>query len=571
MLARAITQQVSKVRFSKVIHTHIHTSRIVSCALRIENRPAQKSRQLHLSTVTAAAAAAAKSATQSDLTRRIGQPLPHTHRHLFDSKHDIIPGMDTKTFAHRRQQLLERIQRSLPNSKSDDDNRVLVLVRCGAEQMMSRDTEYAFRQEADLSYLSAIQEPGSMLMMEWSGVEKTLISTLFVRGRNVERELWDGSRVGVDDAVNVFGVDYAVQSDDAQGNAIQMLYEKASQYKHVFVSHMFDMKNAQAASLTPKNDPTRDGWEAALQTVFRRWHTGARIQQQAARETKQSASAAPVWQDACKHIAELRAIKDPAEIDLMRRSGAIAAEAFCQVMRTAKPGMLELALAGRFTFEIQQQGAPRTAYTSIVACGNNATTLHYIDNMDVLKDGGLVLMDAGAELHGYASDISRTFPAGATFTPAQRQLYEIVLSAQLQCIAACGNEKKPSMMSLHEIAATVMLQGLQELKLVSQKADIKSAEFRAFFPHATGHYLGMDVHDTSSVARDIPLVPGMIITIEPGLYVNEGMDVPDEYRGIGIRIEDDILITDGEAEVLTSAAPKDIESIEKLRAEAMNL
>jgi len=253
-------------------------------------------------------------------------------------------------------------------------------------------------------------------------------------------------------------------------------------------------------------------------------------------------------------LASMRLIKSEAEIELMRKAGDVAAFSMVETMKATKPNMSEHELGAKMEYECKKMGAQRLSYPAVVAGGQNALTLHYITNDMILKDGDLVLMDAGAEYHGYSSDITRCWPVNGKFTEGQLELYNLVLHVNKECIKLC--QRGNSLLSIHRSACSLFDEGLSKLGIHGLSHD--------YFPHSIGHWLGMDVHDVGEISSSTTLESGMIITIEPGLYIPNKSDIPTKYRGIGIRVEDDVVVREGEPEVLTKNVPKDPQVIERI-------
>jgi Xaa-Pro aminopeptidase len=267
-------------------------------------------------------------------------------------------------------------------------------------------------------------------------------------------------------------------------------------------------------------------------------------------------------------IHEMRLVKSDDEIALMRRSADIAAEAHREAMRSARPGMREYEIDALIEYVFRRNGAAAPAYNSIVGSGANATILHYVDNDAELRDGDLLLIDAGAEYEGFASDITRTFPVSGRFTDAQRDIYQLVLDCQEECIRMV--RPGVTLDEMHERSVEILTEGIVRLGLLKGEAAklVEEGEYKKFYMHRLGHYLGMDVHDAGAYHVDgqpRPVGPGVVMTVEPGLYIAEDAEgIPDKYRGIGVRIEDDVLVTPGGFDVLTDKAPKGVEEIEEL-------
>jgi Xaa-Pro aminopeptidase len=276
-------------------------------------------------------------------------------------------------------------------------------------------------------------------------------------------------------------------------------------------------------------------------------------------------------QDVRALIDDMRLVKDAHELGIMRRAARIAAQAHRRAMQRARPGRTEYEIEAELLYEFRRNGAQFPAYSPIVAGGANACVLHYVANDAPLRDGDLLLIDAGCELDGYASDITRTFPVNGRFSSAQREVYEIVLAAQ----KAAMDKVRPgnAWNEPHEAAVRVLAQGLMDLKLLAGSLEqaLEKETYKRFYMHRTGHWLGLDVHDAGEYKRAgrwRPLEPGMALTVEPGLYIRAADDVPERLRDIGIRIEDDVVVTQGACEVITAEAPKGIDEIEALMRDA---
>jgi Xaa-Pro aminopeptidase len=417
-----------------------------------------------------------------------------------------------------------------------DENSVAILA--GArEATRSNDTHFRYRQDSDFYYLTGFEEPESIAVIAPAHKEHPYM--LFVRPRDPEREIWDGRRAGTDGAKEQYGADAAFtfaefpeKLGDLINNARQLYYRLGAdaELDEMLVSQIRRMRAGVRRGIMPPESITDPG---AI-------------------------------------IHEMRLIKSDAEIETMKRSADIAAEAHREAMKTARPGLKEYEIEALIEYVFRRNGASAPAYSSIVGSGPNATILHYISNDATLLDGELLLIDAGAEYGGYASDITRTFPINGRFTDAQRDIYELVLEAQTTCIEMV----KPGVTidELHNRSVEILTAGMVRLGLLEgdpQKL-IEEETYKRFYMHRLSHYLGMDVHDVGRYQLDgqpRPLEAGIVITIEPGLYIaSDAEAVPDKYRGIGIRIEDDVLVTDEGRRVLTDEAPKQIDEIEKLMA-----
>jgi Xaa-Pro aminopeptidase len=401
----------------------------------------------------------------------------------------------------------------------------------GSEKIRNGDSTFRFRPESDFYDLTGCREPEACLVLLPHGEKRSI---LFLREKDREQEIWTGRRVGVDAAPEVFGVDAA---------------------------HPFDELVERLPSLLVGHS----GIEYALGSDDDRDHHMTECANKAVRLGRAGGLVPEHWFHPRTHAHEARLRKSAAEIEIMSRAGDISAEAHRAAMAEAGPGRNEAELDALLQYTFLRRGGTGSAYTNIVAGGANACILHYVENDAVLKAGELCLIDAGCELGFYASDVTRTFPVDGRFTPEQRALYEVVLTAQLSAIDA--SRPGATFDSVHDVALRRLVEGLVELGLLKESVEesLKSGSYRAFYMHRTSHWLGLDVHDAGSYARNgesRPLEPGMVLTVEPGLYVALDADVDPCWRGIGIRIEDDVLITANGNDVLSKNAPKTIDEIE---------
>ena len=401
----------------------------------------------------------------------------------------------------------------------------------------SNDVDYVYRQDSDFYYLTGFAEPESVAIFAPGHKDGEYV--LFVRPRDKERETWTGRRAGVDGAIAEYGADKAYTVEELDG----VLPRYLEGYERVYYPLGFNEKmNARMVDLMRRFEALRPRVDTAPVALL----------------------------DPRAIIHEMRLFKEPAELELMRRAAAISAQAHARAMREARGGMREWAVEAVVDYTFRSQGAAGPAYPSIIASGPNATILHYVTNDRVLEHGELLMIDAGCEYDYYAADISRTFPVGSRFGQLQRELYQIVLDAQLNAI----DSVKPGVRvdDVHETALRVLVEGMRAMKMLGGSADeiIAARSYQRFYMHRTSHWLGMDVHDVGHYRKggeSRRLEPGMVLTVEPGIYISaDDETVPNEMRGIGIRIEDDILVTSEGHEVLTAAAPKQIAEIEALTA-----
>ena len=429
-------------------------------------------------------------------------------------------------FARRRKQLMALME---PNS--------IAIVPAAPERIRSRDTEYHYRQDSDFLYLSGFEEPQAVLVLIPGRDHGEYV--LFVRERNREREIWDGYRAGPEGACKDFDADDAFPIDDIDDILPGLLEGRQRVYYAMgkdseFDKHVMDWVNTIRAKVRSGATPPGE------------------------------------FLDLSHFLNDMRLFKSAAELRVMKEAGEISARAHVRAMKASKPGMLEYQLEAEILHEFHMSGARFPAYNSIVGGGKNGCILHYIENSAPLKNGDLVLIDAGCELDCYAADITRTFPVNGKFSPEQKALYDICLHAQLAAIAECKPGKHWN--DPHEATVRVITKGLANLGLLEGDVDdlIKSEAYKEFYMHRAGHWLGMDVHDVGDYkvgGEWRVLEPGMVMTVEPGIYVAPDNErVAKKWRGIGIRIEDDVVITKDGNEVLTKDVPKTPAEIEALMA-----
>jgi Xaa-Pro aminopeptidase len=425
-------------------------------------------------------------------------------------------------YASRRRRLAEAI------------GDAVAVIPTAPERVRNRDTHFPYRFDSHFYYLTGFNEPESVLVLVQNK------SILFCREKNPERETWDGFRYGPDAARERFGFDEAFPIG-ALDRELERLLEN------------------RPALCYPM------GLDAEWDARAMRWVNAVRARARA------GIAAPERMQDVRALIDDMRLIKDAHELGIMRRAARIASQAHRRAMQRTRPGRTEYEIEAELLYEFRRNGAQFPAYSPIVAGGANACVLHYVFNDAPLRDGDLLLIDAGGELDGYASDITRTFPVNGRFSPAQREVYEIVLASQqaaMDKVRAGNGWNEP-----HDAAVKVLAQGMLDLKLLSGSLDeiLEKETYKRFYMHRTGHWLGLDVHDAGEYKRQgewRALAPGMTLTVEPGLYIRAEDDVPERLRNIGIRIEDDVLVTDAGCEVITAEAPKAIADIEALMRDA---
>ncbi|MGA7984121.1 MAG: aminopeptidase P N-terminal domain-containing protein [Burkholderiales bacterium] len=413
----------------------------------------------------------------------------------------------------------------------------VAVIPTAPERIRNRDAHYPYRFDSHFYHLTGFGEPEAALVIVAGDAPRSL---LFCRERNEERETWDGFRWGPQAARERFGFDEA--------HPIGALDETLAQ-----------LLENQPALFYPLGAESE--WDARAM----RWLNAVRA------KARTGVQAPERVQDVRALLDEMRLIKDAHELALMRRAASISAVAHRRAMQTTRPGRHEYEIEAELLYEFRRNGAQFPAYWPIVAGGANACVLHYVSNDAPLRDGDLLLIDAGCELEGYASDITRTFPVNGSFGGAQREVYELVLAAQ----QAAMEEIRPgnAWNAPHDAAVRVLAQGMLDLKILAGSLEeaLEKESYKRFYMHRTGHWLGLDVHDAGEYKREgqwRALVPGMTLTVEPGLYIRAADDVPERLRDIGVRIEDDVVVTAAGCEVLTHETPKQVAEIEALMRDA---
>jgi len=436
--------------------------------------------------------------------------------------------IDKSEFKARRERLLAQM-----------DANSVAIIPAASEVTRSRDTEYAFRQDSDFLYLTGFNESDAVLVLSNNS---DIPSTLFCLDKDKLAEIWHGRRIGFDKAKSDYLFDEAYPLSELNDKLVTMLNKKDAIY---FAQGAYPSFDAKVFSL--------------LGTL----RSGSRKGLKAPSAIKEIRGL----------IHEMRLFKSPSEVNIMREGCEISARGHMRAMRYSHPGATEFQLEAELHHHYAMNGAPHPAYGTIVGSGDNANILHYTQNSDVLKDGDLVLIDSGSELQGYAADITRTFPVNGQFSEPQAALYNIVLKAQ----EVAFEEVKPGgfMSHANKRAMEVMTQGLLDLGILTGDFDELMAKgaCKEYYMHGLGHWLGLDVHDVGDYKQnnvERAFEPGMVLTIEPGLYISEDSNAPQQYKGIGIRIEDNLLITESGHENLTLSVPKTINDIEILMQSAKN-
>jgi Xaa-Pro aminopeptidase len=430
-----------------------------------------------------------------------------------------------ETYARRRRVFMDRI-----------GPKAAAILPAAPIAVRSNDVDYSYRQDNDLLYLTGFPEPEAICVLAPGHQKEEFV--MFVRPRDLERETWTGRRAGVEGAIELYGAQAAYPIDQLDAKINDYVGER----DHLYYVFGRDVTLNQRVT-----------------TWLQRW-----------RQMRPRSGTGPMATlDPGEIVHEMRLMKSDEELDRMRRAIAIAAEGHDAALRSACDAMYEYEIEALLDYTFRTHGASGPAYPSIVAAGDNATILHYTTNDRRLTAGELLLIDAGAEYEGYCADVTRTFPVGSRFSAAQRAIYDLVLQAQLAAIDVIRPGARVD--EPHARAVEVLVDGLLGLGvLTGDRQEIISKElYKPFYMHRTGHWLGMDVHDVGKYkieGNPRVLEPGMVLTVEPGIYIASGcVDVDAQYRGIGVRIEDDVLVTSSGCEVLSAAIPKDPVDLEALR------
>ncbi|CAM5083788.1 unnamed protein product [Eretmochelys imbricata] len=460
--------------------------------------------------------------------RYLGQPSSFTHPHLLKPG-EVTPGLSQVEYALRRHKLMTLIKKEAQEWGGVDHT---VILLSNPTYYMSNDIPYTFHQDTNFLYLCGFQEPDSILVLQ-SLPGKTLPShkaMLFVPRRDPSRELWDGPRSGTDGAVALTGVDEAYPIEE--------------------IRHLVSKLKGESNMV----------WYDSAKPVHTQLHSDYL---QPLAEIK--AGSKNRIRSIHHLVQQLRLIKSLAEIERMKVAGRVTSEAFIETMFASKSPVDEAFLYAKFEFECRARGADILAYPPVVAGGNRSNTLHYIKNNQLIKDGEMVLLDGGCESSCYVSDITRTWPINGRFTDPQAELYQAVLEIQKSCLSLCS--PGVSLENIYSLMLSLMGQKLKELGIL-KKSSTENHLFkvvRKYCPHHVGHYLGMDVHDTPDMSRSLPLQPGMVITIEPGIYIpQDDMAAPERLRGLGVRIEDDVVVTEDAPLILSADCPKEIYHVEQI-------
>jgi Xaa-Pro aminopeptidase len=431
---------------------------------------------------------------------------------------------DSEAFAHRRAGFFDAMAAVSPSA--------VAVLPSAPVFVRNNDVEHEYRQDSDFFYMTGFDEPESVLVLD----AQERRTTLFVRPRDRDREVWDGPRAGVDGAKEHFGADAAFVIADLAEKLPDLLQNRRRVHYRIGHDRKFDERFL--AAIDRVRARSRSGVFAPTEII-----------------------------DPGAILHEMRLRKSPGEVDTMLAAARITREAHEGAMARARPGMREYEVEALLIDTFRRHGSERPAYGSIVGSGPNACVLHYRKNDRRIEPGDLLLIDAGCEYGYYASDVTRTFPVGRHFSREQQAIYEIVLEAQLEAIAA--SRVGTNLDALHARSVEVVTRGLLALGLLDGELEklIDSGAYKRFFMHRTSHWLGMDVHDVGAyfvAGKPRPLEPGMVLTVEPGIYIApDEPSVAPEWRGIGVRIEDDVLVTASEPEVLTAGIPKTVEEVHR--------
>lgn len=431
-------------------------------------------------------------------------------------------------FAARRQRLLETLAQGV------------AVIPTAPEQVRNRDAHYAYRPDSYFHYLSGFPEPEAVIVLIAGDHPKSI---LFCRDKDMEREIWDGFRHGPEAARETFAFDEAHSIKDFDRLVPDLLADQPALWYAMGYDATWDQRIT-----------------AALNQVRSQSRAGKRAPEN--------------LRDVRGPLDRMRLVKDQTELDIMRRAALISAGAHVRVMQLAAPGRFEYELEAELLHEFTRHGSRAPAYNSIVASGANACVLHYVENNRRMNDGSLVLVDAGCEIEGYASDITRTFPVNGHFNGPQMDVYQMVLDAQAAAVEA--TRPGASFMAPHEAALRVLAQGMIDLRLLQGTVDdvITSESYKRFYMHRTSHWLGRDVHDAGEYKvgeQWATLVPGNVLTLEPGCYIRPAQDVPEHFWNIGVRIEDDAVVTDDGCKLITRDVPVAIDDIEAIMRDARKL
>ncbi|KAN0097864.1 Peptidase M24, structural domain containing protein [Tylopilus felleus] len=454
-----------------------------------------------------------------------GQPLFRSHPHLL-RPHELTPGVPVEEYERRRRQLME----NLPNDS--------VVVSVAAPiKYMSESIFYKFRQASDFWYLTGFEEPDAAVILEKTSTSRGYRMTLFSSGKDSFKEKWEGARTSFDDALSIF------KADDARSiqNFPSQLKSLASLYSSIYI----DIPNSSS-----KRSPR------TAKSLLR--YLSPPVQHKSEYETVVESLSASRRHDLAPQVAKLRAIKSEREQQVMRAAADISGRSLAKTMRFTRPGISESAIAAHFEYLCCLSGSQRLAYVPVVASGPNALIIHYTSNNQVVRDGEMILMDAGCEYNGYASDITRTYPVSGVFSAAQKDLYTAVLNVQKSLISLCTQSAELNLHQLHRMSCDLLRAELNQIGFNLYTGDLE----RILYPHFLSHPIGIDLHESAHLVRGERLKAGMVITVEPGIYVPPLPQFPKAFHNMGIRIEDEVLVGKDHPVVLSVSAPKEIVDVE---------
>ncbi|EPQ59723.1 hypothetical protein GLOTRDRAFT_34532 [Gloeophyllum trabeum ATCC 11539] len=466
-----------------------------------------------------------------------GQPLWESHPHLVKAG-ELTPGIPVHEYERRRKDLMD----SLP------ENSIVVSVAAPVKYM-SGQIFYKYRQASDFWYLTGFEEPESAKNSTSRGYRMTMFSS----GKDSAKEKWDGARTSLQDVATHFHADDALPISSLPSTLKSLLPQYTSVYVDLPPSATPSRRRSSSSITTTPLSASR----ALLKYLAPPF--APRGEFESVVEGLSGSKRRPL----AKEVGRLRAVKSKAEQKVMRAAADISGRAHAKTMRFASPDVPESALAAHFEYLCALEGAQRPAYVPVVASGANALIIHYTTNNHIVRDGEMVLVDAGCEYNGYASDITRTFPSSGNFTPAQKDLYQALLNVQKSLIQACAlspspSSSSPSLNSLHSQSCLLLREELNQIGFGLQRGDLE----RELYPHYLSHPIGIDLHESASFERGEALRPGMVITVEPGVYVPSSPLFPKHFHNMGIRIEDEVLLCEGEPVVLSVSAPKEVVDVE---------
>ncbi|KZT53381.1 peptidase M24 [Calocera cornea HHB12733] len=483
---------------------------------------------LHHTRTLATPAPAQDDIPQCTKPPRYGQPTPDTHPHLMRPG-ELTPGIPREEYHARRTRLMD----SLPDG-------TVALALGGKVKYMSQGIFYKFRQASDFWYLTGFDEPDSAVILEKTSDTKGYRMTLFLRPKDAQLELWEGACTGVDAALTLFSADSAYAMSALPAHLRSLLSAPSTQ--HIYVD----------GSLSPKGRAKKglfDFLKGGGKTEYDGILSGARGR----------------IHELAPEVGRLRAIKSENEQAVMRRAGALSGRAHAKTMAFTRSAQTEAQLAAHFEYQCALAGAQRPAYVPVVASGANARIIHYVNNDCTLRPGEMVLMDGGAEYNGYASDITRTWPVSGTFTPPQRDLYSAVLAVEKACIGLCTGSAQLSLADLHRRSCELLREELTQIgfRFGRGGGGAGGRELEGtLYPHFLSHPIGIDLHESATIDRGERLRPGMVITVEPGVYVPPHDSFPKHFHNLGVRIEDCVLVQQEHSVVLSVEAPKEVEDVE---------